>query len=184
MADRVSEKIMSLISSMSKRHNASGSDNDGSAVAKEGKKVRKKVDMQECLVAECTEVTAYPLFPLHYHTLVSAKSPSLKLRNGYGDATFDTATSLIVYPPKMPAHRLPSNVKKVTTLAAGSQWLAQPISCLYILDEIITFYVDSGAGQSMRSSSETFHVHVLCWWLELRGICLYIGMEHVLEKSK
>ena len=108
--DPVSEKVLGLISSLSKRLNVDGTT---TAVAKDGKKGKKKVDRKECLVADCQELTAYPLCPLHYHTLVSAKSTSLKLRNGYGDATFDPLTNLIVYPARTPTDRLPSKVKKV-----------------------------------------------------------------------
>jgi hypothetical protein len=95
---------------MSKRLNLDGAT---PAVAKDGKKGKKKVERKECLVADCLELTVYPLCPLHYHTLVSAKSSSLKLRNGYGDATFDPLTNLIVYPARTPTDRLPSKVKKV-----------------------------------------------------------------------
>jgi hypothetical protein len=116
MADLVNEKILSLISTMSKRHNQGETPSAGPSLPAT-KKEKKKVEKHECLVAECTEFTAYPLCPLHYHSLVSAKSPSLKLRNGYGEATFDMASSLIVYPPRTPVNRLPSNVKK--TLAAS-----------------------------------------------------------------
>ena len=108
--DSVSEKVLGLISSMSKRLNLEGAT---PAVAKDGKKGKKKVDRKECLVADCLELTAYPLCPLHYHTLVSAKSSSLTLRNGYGDAIFDPLTNLIVYPARTPTDRLPSKVKKV-----------------------------------------------------------------------
>jgi hypothetical protein len=48
--------------------------------------------------------------------LVSAKIPSLKLRNGYGDATYNVSTHLIDYPPRTPNDRVPSNApRKVKT---------------------------------------------------------------------
>ncbi len=111
--EQVSGKIMGLISTMSKRHNAPGTE----ATSSDGKKGKQKVK-QECLAANCTDVTVYSLCPLHYHCLVSAKVPSLKLRNGYGEATFNTATSMITYPPKTPSSRLPSGSKKVPALSA------------------------------------------------------------------
>jgi hypothetical protein len=108
--ESVTEKVLGFISSMSKRLNLDGAIPDGEKGDKKGK---KKGERKECLVADCLEKTAYPLCPLHYHTLVSAKSSSLKLRNGYGDATFDPSTNLIVYPAKTPVDRLPTKVKKV-----------------------------------------------------------------------
>jgi hypothetical protein len=116
VAEQMSEKIIGLISSMSKRQNANA---DEGAVQPDSsdKKGRKKVK-QECLAADCTELTGYPLCPLHYHSLVSAKISSLTLRNGYGEARFDPSTSLIVYPPRTPVARLPSNTKKIKNLAA------------------------------------------------------------------
>ncbi len=113
--EQVSGKIMGLISTMSKRHNAPGTD----VTSSDGKKGKQKVK-QECLAADCcTEFTVYSLCPLHYHSLVSAKIPSLKLRNGYGEATFNTTTSMITYPPKTPSSRLPfSGPKKVPALSA------------------------------------------------------------------
>ncbi len=42
----------------------------------------------------------------------------LELRNNYGSVTFDPSTKLIVYPPSVPADRLPSNVRRVKVGAA------------------------------------------------------------------
>jgi hypothetical protein len=78
---------------------------------------KTKFPLHECLAAGCGEETTYPLCPIHYHSLVSAKTQSLPLRNNYGNATFDTKSSLIIYPPKTPTDRLP----KVSTLAALPQ---------------------------------------------------------------
>jgi hypothetical protein len=103
----LTEKVSALISTMSKRNNAT---EDGPAGGKKGK---KKYVSQECLVADCSDMTTFPLCGVHYHSLVSAKSPVLKLRNGYGDATYDTSSGLIVYPPRTPADRLPSKPLKV-----------------------------------------------------------------------
>jgi hypothetical protein len=97
----VSEQISGLISTMSKRQNAGG--------PKKDKKIHVK---QECLAADCDEQTTFLLCPLHYHAVVSAKTLQLKLRNDYGDATYDNATQLIVYPPRTPTNRLPSNKKR------------------------------------------------------------------------
>ncbi len=88
---------------MSKRQNQSNT-----AVPDGDKKTKKKFVKKECLVADCTEETTFPVCGLHYHSLISAKTPLLKLRNGYGDATYDATTNLIVYPPRTPTDRLPS----------------------------------------------------------------------------
>jgi hypothetical protein len=100
VVEGVTGKLKSLISTMSKRKNKDVSDSSG----KDGK---QKMVKHECLAADCGELTIYPLCPLHYHSLISAKVPTLKLRNGYGDATFDAGSSLIVYPARTPSNRLP-----------------------------------------------------------------------------
>ncbi len=106
---------------MSKRHNADGGLQEAAGGAKGAKKGKKKGETQECLAAECVEMTSYPLCPLHYHSLISAKIQALELRNGYEEAHFDKATSLIVYPPRTPATRLATKTKTVPALATGLQ---------------------------------------------------------------
>ena len=120
-AEQFSEQIMGLISTMAKRQNAALDDSSPDDIKghKTDKKGRKKYVKQECLAADCAEMTTFPLCALHYHSLVSAKTPTLKLRQGYGDASFDSTTNLIVYPPKTPASRLPTSSTKA--LAASSQ---------------------------------------------------------------
>ncbi len=118
--DPLSE-IKGLITSMSKRLNADGGATNDAGGAKGARKGKKKGDLQECLAADCAEMTSYPLCPIHYHSLISAKINTLKLRNGYGEASFDKVTSLIVYPPRTPAARLPTKPKTVPALAAGPQ---------------------------------------------------------------
>ena len=127
VVEQTSEKIFSLISTLAKRHNAgevspaadgtsSPGDTPGTSRKKKGGG-KTKFPLHECLAAGCGEETTYPLCPIHYHSLVSAKTQSLPLRNNYGNATFDTKSSLIIYPPKTPTDRLP----KVSTLAALPQ---------------------------------------------------------------
>ncbi len=101
VVEQVSEKLMGLISTMSKKHNQ---DSQGS----KGQHGKSKLQKHECLAADCPETTIYPLCPIHYHSLVSAKVTTLKLRNGYGDATFDSSSNLISYPPRTPTSRLPT----------------------------------------------------------------------------
>jgi len=116
--DAVSEQLYTLLSTISKRHNASST--VPVEASSDKKKTKKKYIKMECLVADCAEETTFPLCGLHYHSLVSGKTPTLKLRNGYGDATYDATTSLIVYPPRTPTDRLPSNTpRKVKAGLAG-----------------------------------------------------------------
>ena len=117
--DKISEQLNALLSTISQRHNKTTPNQD--AAAPGDKKTTKKYVKRECLVHDCAEETTFPLCGLHYHSLISAKSPNLKLRNGYGDATYDAATSLIVYPPRTPTDRLPSNTpRKVKAGLAGT----------------------------------------------------------------
>lgn len=90
------EQVSALISTKAQRQN----------------REKKKYVKQECLAAGCDEQTTFPLCGVHYHSLVSAKTPVLQLRNGYGEATYDATTSLILYPARVPADRLPSNSPK------------------------------------------------------------------------
>jgi hypothetical protein len=98
----MSEQIKGMVSTMIKRQNTGASDPPAG-----GKKGKPKLIKRECLAADCGGSIIYSLCPLHYHSLVSAKLTSLKLRNGYGDATFDTASNMIVYPAKTLSDRLP-----------------------------------------------------------------------------
>jgi hypothetical protein len=50
--------------------------------------------------------------------LVAGKLPSISLRDQYGNATFDVATKMVIYPSKVPADRLPSNIRRIKTAAA------------------------------------------------------------------
>jgi hypothetical protein len=101
-------QVSALISTMSKRQNV--------PLPGERKSAKKYVK-QECLAAECPHLTTFPLCGLCYHSLISAKIPSLTLRNGYGEAKYDVSTSLIVYPARTPTDRLPSNAPKKTVKA-------------------------------------------------------------------
>jgi hypothetical protein len=110
-----SGQVNGLISTMSKRQNST---ND---VPAGDKKTRKKYVRKECLAAECDQLTTYSLCSIHYHSLISGKTPVLKLRNGYGDATYDGTTSLIVYPARTPTDRLPPSKAVKASLADTKQ---------------------------------------------------------------
>jgi len=108
MTEQLSEKVFGMISTMVKRQNAAGAEESPG-----DKTIRKKKHIkQECLAADCDEQTTFSLCGLHYHSMISGKTPTLKLRNGHGDAMYDTTTSLIVYPPRTPVARLPTNTPR------------------------------------------------------------------------
>jgi hypothetical protein len=70
------------------------------------KKVRRKRPTHPCLAHECEEQTTFPICPLHYHSLLSGKATSVKLKNGYGDVTYNSTSQTVIYPPKVPENRL------------------------------------------------------------------------------
>jgi hypothetical protein len=116
----VSEKtIQAFISTVSKRLNLDGG---GSKVPDDGQTKKKKFIRKECLAADCDDQSTFPLCSLHYHSLVSAKISALKLRNGYGDAVYNSTTNLIEYPSRTPKDRLPTNTpRKVKAGLADSK---------------------------------------------------------------
>jgi hypothetical protein len=48
--------------------------------------------------AKVEEQTPFPLCVTHYHSLIAARSPSIKLKQNYGTATYNADTTLVVYP--------------------------------------------------------------------------------------
>jgi hypothetical protein len=112
------QTIQALISTVSKRLNLDG----GGSTEPDAEKTKKKFVRKECLAADCDEQSTFPLCGLHYHSLVSAKISSLKLRNGYGDAVYNSTTNLIEYPSRTPKDRLPTNTpRKVKAGLADSK---------------------------------------------------------------
>jgi hypothetical protein len=112
----LAEQIHALISSVHKKHHENDIPGD------EEKKIRKprnrnKPDLP-CLALGCDEVSVFPLCGSHYHSLVAGKLPSITLRDQYGNATFDAATKMVIYPSKVPAERLPSNIRRIKAAAA------------------------------------------------------------------
>jgi hypothetical protein len=115
VAEEWTEQVKTFISTVSKRLNLTS----GDAALSGPKRLRKKAIPKECLADGCDEKSPFALCGVHYHSLVSAKIPSLKLRNGYGDATYNASTHLIDYPARTPTDRLPSNApRKVKARAA------------------------------------------------------------------
>ncbi len=98
------DQVYAFISSMAKKHNVP---DPGT------RKPRGPRPLLPCLAQDCGESSQFPLCGTHYHSLVAAKIPSLTLRNQYGSAVYDASTKMIVYPAKVPADRLPSNIRRV-----------------------------------------------------------------------
>ncbi len=65
-----------------------------------------------CLAKGCAATSPFSLCGLHYHSVISGKSPELELINDYGLAVFNVTTNLIDYPSKVPKDRLPSKKTK------------------------------------------------------------------------
>jgi hypothetical protein len=115
------EEVNGLISTASKRLNQNGDDRKTGDTPAGDRKLKKKYVRKECLAADCDQLTTFSLCGLHYHSLISGKTPVLKLRNGYGEATYDGTTSLIVYPARTPTDRLPPSKKVKAALANPKQ---------------------------------------------------------------
>ena len=99
----LSAQVLSLISTYSKKHNSSQPKDSAP-----DKKTRRKRPTLPCLAAGCGEETSFPLCPLHYHSLLSGKTTSVQLHSGFGDATYDPTSQLVIYPAKVPDNRLSS----------------------------------------------------------------------------
>jgi hypothetical protein len=103
------EAVKALISSVEKRINKGGQ--DGSAKpggnTKKGKG-KKEYEKRECLAKGCTNLSTFPLCGLHYHSVVSGKTPAVELRNEYGNAGYNAESKMVEYPAKVPANLLPT----------------------------------------------------------------------------
>jgi hypothetical protein len=106
----LAEQIHALISSVHKKHN----DNP----TEKGKRKPRSKPTLPCLALDCEEMSIFPLCGPHYNSVVAGKLTSIGLRDQYGNATFDTATKMVIYPPKVPADRLPYNVRRIKAAAA------------------------------------------------------------------
>ena len=82
-----------LISSMAKRLNK---EDDG--------KAKRRIP---CLAKGCTTTSPFSLCGLHYHSIISGKTPELELDKDYGHAKYNVTTKQIEYPAKVPKDRLP-----------------------------------------------------------------------------
>jgi hypothetical protein len=105
-ADNWTATVKTFISTVSKRLNLN------SDPATPNTRKKRGGIQKECLADGCDQKSPFALCGVHYHSLVSAKISSLKLRNGYGDATYNVTTSFIDYPSKVPADRLPTNAPR------------------------------------------------------------------------
>jgi hypothetical protein len=107
--EEYADKMFALVSTMSMKHN------QPDATKEDGKDQgrRKPKPSNPCLASGCKEQTRFPLCGTCYHALISGKHQTLELINGYGSASYDAQTKLVVYPSKVPENRMPSNVRKV-----------------------------------------------------------------------
>jgi hypothetical protein len=103
------EDIKALISSMSKRLNQM--DDAGTNKPAKQKKGKKVYEQRQCIAKGCTAQSTFLLCGLHYHSMVSGKSPSIELENGWGNATFSTETNSVVYPSGVPSDLIPKPKK-------------------------------------------------------------------------
>jgi hypothetical protein len=90
--------VKSLISMVEKRLNKNGGGK---------RKGQKEYEKHECLAKGCTNLSTFPLCGLHYHSVVSGKTPTLELRNEFGNAVYDAESKVVKYPAKVPAGLLP-----------------------------------------------------------------------------
>jgi hypothetical protein len=110
----VEEEVKAFISSMSKRLNQGNApevENPGNNPSRNKKKGKKIYELRECSAKDCKAQTTFPLCGLCFHSLVSGKTTSVELVNGWGKAEFSTATNRVVYPPGMPSDLIPKPKK-------------------------------------------------------------------------
>jgi hypothetical protein len=101
------EESLALVSAAAKRINM---DPIPPKPLNSNKGVKKK---KPCLAKGCKTLSPFSLCGLHYHSMVSGKTETLELINGYGSASYNVTTKMIEYPTGVPADRLPSNKPKV-----------------------------------------------------------------------
>ncbi len=106
----VNGDVPALISSAAKRINKTG----GGETDKKGKKKQEKkvYEQRECTAKGCSAISTFLLCGLHYHSLMSGKTPTIELENNWGNATFNTETNSIEYPSTVPEHLLPKSKSK------------------------------------------------------------------------
>jgi hypothetical protein len=108
------DAVKALISSVEKRINRDGqnatptdkSDKPGGGKKKGGKK--KEYEKRACLAKGCTNLSTFPLCGLHYHSVVSGKTPTVELRDSFGNAVYNAESKVVEYPDKVPANLLPA----------------------------------------------------------------------------
>ena len=108
------DAVKALISSVEKRINRDGqnttptdkSDKSGGGKKKGGKK--KEYEKRACLAKGCTNLSTFPLCGLHYHSVVSGKTPTVELRDSFGNAVYNAESKVVEYPDKVPANLLPA----------------------------------------------------------------------------
>jgi hypothetical protein len=97
------EDVQALVSSAAKRLNkVDGSDPVKTSAGGRKKRGKKIYENKECIAKGCKTLSTFPLCGLHYHSLMSGKTPGVELDNNWGTATYNTGTDSIEYPEKVP----------------------------------------------------------------------------------
>ena len=150
-----------------------------STESKRQNKTTTEVEMKPCLQKDCDDLVKMylPLCPLHYHQCISGKSPEVELKDGLGTAKFNTKTQLIDYPSTVPKDRFPlprtqrPNTTRKALVFQGERLSIDPVVPILVSvnsDEemsestLVTFYIDSGAGQCLCSCSSAFITMEAC----------------------
>jgi hypothetical protein len=105
----LNDEVKALISSMSKRLNQVAE--PGTTKTPRDKKGKRVYEQRKCIAKGCEGKSTFLLCGLHYHSMVSGKTPTVELENGWGQATFSTANNSVVYPPGVPSDLIPKPKK-------------------------------------------------------------------------
>jgi hypothetical protein len=150
-------------------------------VSTESKKLNKEATPRlPCLSKDCSGmiVSFLPFCKSCYLECTSGKKAAILLRDNLGTATFDSAIQRIVSPPAVPASRIPVPGRKgkakglVVVSTPVVVFAGVPARCLMSSPKgwkNVMFFVDSGPGQSLCSSSSSFSTMSPCY-VELTGI--------------
>jgi hypothetical protein len=81
-----------------------------------GQEAKEDKRKYQCLAKDYSTKTAFPLCGMHYHSVVSGKTPNLELDSNMGMAEYNMTTKFIEYPATVPKDRLPSDRSKFGTI--------------------------------------------------------------------
>jgi hypothetical protein len=156
-------------------------------VSTESKKHNKPKDSVRlpCLTKDCVRVIVafLPFCKSCYLQCTSGKTQSIILRDNFGTATYDLEAQRIVFPPAVPASRIPvpgkGNKDKhkgfmVVHASHTTDLVVAPVRCLLSTSRPgdwnkVMFFVDSGAERCLCSSSSSFSEMSSCY-VKLTGV--------------